>query len=200
VDRLAAPFCLCCGLPFDAQGPSHLCGGCLRRPPPYALARAPFLYGGALRDAIHRYKYDRQWTLARPLGRLLCDVLPDLDPRSFDLVIPVPLHPRRLAERGFDQAVPLARAVARCHRIRLSPRALLRTRPTAPQALLDGGARRRNVHDAFLVARPREINGLRVLLVDDVLTTGATASACARALLRAGAASVGVLTLARAAP
>jgi ComF family protein len=200
VDRLAAPFCLRCGVPFDAAGPSHCCGRCLRRPPPYTLARAPFLYGGALQDAIHRYKYEGHWTLARPLGQLLTGAILDLDPQSFDLVVPVPLHPRRLAERGFDQAVPLARAVARRHRLSLALRALRRTRPTTPQALLSGLARRRNVQNAFSVPRPREIEGLRVLLVDDVLTTGATAAACARALLAAGATAVGVLTLARAAP
>jgi ComF family protein len=197
LEPLLPPYCTRCGEPFGGEGPSHPCLRCLRKPPAFDLARAPFVYGGALREAIHRYKYGGAWDLGRHLAPLVAPGAPDLDPRGFDLVVPVPLHPRRLAERGFDQAVPLARAVARESDLPLRPRALRRLRATAPQAGLVGEARRANVRGAFAVARPSEVAGRRVLLLDDVVTTGATARACARALREAGARAVGVLSLAR---
>jgi ComF family protein len=112
-------------------------------------------------------------------------------------LVPVPLHPARHAERGFNQAELLAAPCATRWRLPTLARALVRVRPTLPQADLDAEARRANVRDAFEVGRPGEVRGRRVLLVDDVLTTGATAGAAARALRAAGAAEVGVLTLAR---
>jgi ComF family protein len=200
LEPLVPPFCTVCGEPFGGEGPSHPCLRCLRKPPPFDLLRAPYVYGGALREAIHRYKYGGAWDLGRHLAPLLARGGPGLDPRSFDVVVPVPLHPRRLAERGFDQAVPLARAVARESGLPLRPRALRRLRATAPQAALVGEARRANVRGAFAVSRPSEVAARRVLLVDDVVTTGATARACAAALREAGAKGVGVLSLARTGP
>jgi ComF family protein len=198
VEVVSPPYCTRCGEPFGGEGPRHPCERCLRRPPPFLFARAPFLYGGALREAIHRYKYQGAWELGRALASLFARGARELELGAFDLVAPVPLHPRRLAERGFDQTVPLARAVARAHRLPFGSRVLTRVRHTPPQALLSGEARRVNVRGAFAVPRPQRVLGLRVLLVDDLLTTGATAAECARALLAAGADQVAVVVLARA--
>jgi ComF family protein len=151
-------------------------------------------YEGVLRKLIHLYKYGRIRPLARPLGRLLDAALP-ADER-FDLVAPMPLHWLRQYSRGFNQSDLLARAVAHTRGIPLV-RAVRRRRSTRPQAGLSNTRRRANVAGAFVVRDPRRVRGLRVLLVDDVMTTGATAGACAAALKRAGAKSVALLALAR---
>ncbi|HMD70268.1 MAG TPA: ComF family protein [Bryobacteraceae bacterium] len=155
-------------------------------------------YEGVLRELIHLYKYGRVKTMARPLAGLLARALPRDE--CFDAVTPVPLHWRRLWSRGFNQAELLARAVARRSGIPMVP-ALRRMRSTAAQAGLSNSARRKNVAAAFRVRRTRgfarKLAGRRILLIDDVLTTGATAAACANALKRAGAARVALLTIAR---
>jgi ComF family protein len=155
------------------------------------------LYGGALAQALQRLKYRGRPDLAHPLGGLLrrSSVIGKL---TVDLIVPVPLHPRRLARRGFNQAALLARPVAERLTIPIDPWSLERIVDTAPQAELDGESRRRNVRDAFEVRRPRRVVGKRVLLIDDVATTGATLSACAAALRRAGAVDVQALVVARA--
>jgi len=161
------------------------------RPPPFVLASAPYLHGGALAEAIHRLKYDRREDLAPALGVLFeaCAA-----PRS-DCLAPIPLHPQRLRERGYDQARLLADAAAKRFRLPVAP-LLTRTRHTGQQVGRDRKARERNVRGAF--AASEHARGLRVCLIDDVMTTGATAAAAAEALLLAGAARVEVRTLARA--
>ncbi|MFN7919022.1 MAG: ComF family protein [Bryobacteraceae bacterium] len=152
-------------------------------------------YEGALRRLIHVFKYDGVTTLAEPLGRLLARALPrDIE---FDLVVPAPMHWRRRWSRGFNQAELLAREIGRRISVPVKP-ALRRGRNTPSQAGLTSAARRRNLAGAFRVSDPKKVAGKHVLLVDDVLTTGTTAAVCARALKRAGAARVTVLTLARA--
>ena len=155
-------------------------------------------YDGVLRQLIHLYKYGRMKSMARPLADLLVRALPR-DER-FDAVTPVPLHWRRLWSRGFNQSALLARSLARRSGIPMVP-ALRRTRSTAAQAGLSNSSRRKNVAAAFGVRRAggfaRKLAGRRILLIDDVLTTGATAAACANALKRAGAARVALLTIAR---
>ena len=187
--------CPLCGAPGDeALLPSlrpRRCGHCRLRPPPFAAAAAPYLLGGALAEAIHRLKYDKREDLGLSLGVLFeaCAV-----PKS-DCLCPIPLHPRRLRERGYDQARLLAGGAAK--RFRLPVESLLaRVRETGQQVGRDRAARERNVRGAFR-GFPRA-RGLRVCLIDDVLTTGATAAAAAEALLLAGAARVEVRTLARA--
>lgn len=167
------------------------CRSCRERAPPFALASAPWLHGGALAEAIHRLKYEGHSELARPLGVLFEASAP---PRC-DVLVPIPLHPRRLRNRGFDQARLLAEAMAARFGLRVAP-LLQKVRETGPQVGRDRLSRERNVRGAF-GADPR-ISGLRVCLVDDVLTTGATASAAAAACLAGGAARVEVRTLARA--
>ena len=151
-------------------------------------------YEDELRRLIHLFKYGRVQTLAKPLGRLLALALPRQ--QEFDLIVPMPLHWRKRWQRGFNQSALLASEISR--RVNLPVRnALRRIRPTAAQAGLTNAKRRLNVSGAFRARKRRALNGKRVLLVDDVMTTGATAASCARALKLAGARQVTLLTLAR---
>lgn len=151
-------------------------------------------YEDELRRLIHLFKYGRVQTLAKPLGRLLALALPRQ--QEFDLIVPMPLHWRKRWQRGFNQSALLASEISR--RVNLPVRnALRRIRPTAAQAGLTNAKRRLNVSGAFRARKRPALNGKRVLLVDDVMTTGATAASCARALKLAGARQVTLLTLAR---
>ena len=194
-ERIAPPWCRCCGAPLGIEG---LCGACRSRRPRFAYARAAVLYGDLVREAIHAFKFGGRRGLATPLGDLLAGLgLSALPGAAPDALVPVPLHPRRARERGYDQALLLARRLERAWGVAVVADALVRAVPTQPQTDLDAAARRRNVRDAFAVRRPELIAGRHVVLVDDVLTTGATAGECARVLARAGAAAVGVVTVAR---
>jgi ComF family protein len=194
---VAEHFCVACRTPFrnafplDAEGRCALCRGGLRG---FDAAYCFGAYEGTLRELIHLYKYGRIKPLARALGGLLATALP-LDER-FDAVVPVPLHWRRQWQRGFNQSELLARLVARRCGIPVR-NALRRVQATRVQAGLSNSARRDNVASAFRVRGSERLDGLRLLLVDDVLTTGSTATACARTLKRAGARRVAVLTIAR---
>jgi len=183
-DALVAPrvlFCAACAVAALRAG---------RQP---AGQHAVFEYGGAIATAIVRLKYAGRFDLAARFGPVMASVVA---PSRFDVVVPVPLHPSRLAERGFDQAALLAVPVARGLSLELASRAVVRTRATPRQASLDRAARTTNVDAAFRCARPGAVAGRRVLLVDDVRTTGATLAACASALLVSGAATVATLVLA----
>jgi ComF family protein len=189
------PGCPVCGVPLDesllpALRPRR-CVHCREKPPRFALATAPFLHGGALAEAIHRLKYERREDLVAPLGVLFegCAV-PDSD-----LLAPIPLHCSRLRERGYDQATLLAHAASKRFRLPVA-HVLRRTRPTGQQVGRDRAARARSLRGAFEATR--SLTGIRICLIDDVLTTGATASAAADAVLLAGAGRVEVRTLARA--
>ena len=184
--------CARCGLP----GPDSVCGACLAAPPAFESCSAGALFGGPLADAIRSFKYGDRPALARPLGTWLAGRV------AFSgrpLLVPIPLGRRRRLARGYDQAALLARAFARTARAAeaLSPRALARIRETQPQVGRDRAARLGNVRGAFR-ADPRRVRGREVLLLDDVVTTGATADSAAEACLRAGARSVRVVALARA--
>jgi ComF family protein len=177
------------------------CAPCaLTAEPGHEGSGGALVYAGAVAAAIVRMKYGARPDLARPLGDLLW--------RSFEaraapwrggVVVPVPLHPARLAERGFNQSALLARRVVRRLDARFAPRGLARTRDTPRQAALDRAARATNLAGAFRVPDPAVVREQRVLLVDDVATTGATLAACTLALLDAGAASVGRAVVAVAA-
>lgn len=151
-------------------------------------------FGGALADAIRRSKYHQRSDVARGLARWWMDEAQRELPASTALLVPVPLHPARLVERGFNQATLLARALAARQRRNIAPRALRRVRWTTPQAALGGAARRDNLNQAF-VAR-RSLRGARVCIVDDVVTTGATLRASAEACVRAGGQVVGAVVIA----
>jgi ComF family protein len=206
-----SPLCVQCGQPFESShGPDHTCGQCAKRPFYFSAARAAGLYEGALRTAIHQLKYQGCDALAKPLGRVLWQTLVQhWDPSQIDRVVPVPLHSRRLRQRGFNQACALLqewprlaeRQGAKVASDWIDRKVLRRLRPTPPQTGLLREQRATNMARAFEVhARRgyRPLQALRVLLVDDVMTTGTTADACAQTLLAAGAAEVRVLTLARA--
>jgi len=188
---IAPPRCAACDAPVDLR--AVFCAACAATLRP-GDARAAFVYGGAVATAITRFKYERRPDLARPLAHLLMRVTRAIDPP--DLVVPVPLHPSRLAERGYNQAALLARPVAADFGARFAPTALVRTRDTPHQAHLDRAARAANVDGAFGVRR--DVRARDVLVIDDVVTTGATVRACMRALLDAGAARVRAVAVAYA--
>ena len=173
-----------------------MCADCSGDPlPPYLDGlRAVAHYDDPLRKAIHALKYEQLTAAAESLGRLLCDYL-TLQPLAFDVIVPVPLHPERQAERGYNQSALLADVVAHERSARVDVRTLVRTRNTAPQVGLNESQRRSNLTGAF-ACRGR-LEQARVLLIDDVCTTGATMRECAAALHAAGALSIWGLTLAR---
>lgn len=195
-----SPLCLKCGMPFvSPEGPDHLCGGCLEKKNRFNMARAAGVYDGPLRTAIHRLKYNQKTALAAPMGGMLEQAYMDhYGPGCADLAVPVPLHKKRLRQRGFNQALVLVKHWGR-NNGQFPPveaRALARVRWTQTQAGLKAKERAKNIRGAFAVVRPDLVRGKNVLLVDDVFTTGATANECAKALLKAGAKKVDVLTLA----
>lgn len=201
VDFIAAPLCARCGVPFATDaGEQGECLPCLTTPPAYATARAVFRYEGASRRLITGYKYHDR-TLATPmfarwLARAGAEQL-----AVAEVVIPVPLHPLRLLRRRYNQSALLARELGKLADKQVLPAGLTRTRHTPQQTGLSREERQHNVQGAFTVP-PRhhpQIRGRAVVLVDDVLTTGATLDACARALQEAGATAVHVLVLARTA-
>ena len=189
--------CRCCAQIFTNSETTHLCGNCLRSPPNFTRVYANSLYEGTLRDALHRLKYRKKVSLARPLGLMLSNELSaQLDDFSPDLIIPVPLHTQRLKQRNFNQAREISRALSRELAIPVNSTRLVRHRHTAPQQGLSADARKNNLCNAFSVTAP--FNGLKVLLVDDVMTTGETVRACSRVLVAAGAMEVRVAVVCRA--
>lgn len=195
LERIREPVCRLCGLPLTIPG---LCGACRRRRPVFTYARAAARYGDVVREALHAFKFGGRRALAAPLGDLLAAPGPGALPESApDLLLPVPLHPRRRRERGFNQSLLLARRVGRAWSLPVRSDILRRTAATTPQTDLSAQARSANVRGAFALRRPELVAGRHVVLVDDILTTGATVGECARVLREAGAATVGVLTVAR---
>lgn len=192
------PACPLCAEPM--AGPHSLrCRRCVASPPPFAAVLAPFRYGGELATALRRLKYQNRPDVGRSLAPLIGPML-RAAAAECDVIIPLPLHRRRLAERGFNQSALLARYASHGVSTPLDQRSLRRIRATAPQSGLTGGARTTNVAGAFAVpARRRErIADRTILLVDDVMTTGATMRAAATALHQAGAAAVVGFCVARA--
>lgn len=198
--RVAPPLCPSCGRPFTAApGEDHLCEECILLHSPFSIARAWGRYEGVLLDAIHLFKYHGRISVGEALGRMMAKVPPtSLAIRSYSLVVPVPLHPKRLRERGFNQSLILARQIAKQHAIPLDFSALRRRSHTEAQVNLSGKERRANVRGAFAVTDRSKIKRHRILLVDDVYTTGSTVMECANVLMQNGAREVAVLTLARA--
>ena len=197
---IRSPLCPSCGIPFASpEGEDHLCGECLVTERPYAVARAVGYYEETLLTAIHLFKYRGRTGIGEVLGKIMADFAGGIwDMNVFSLILPVPLHRKRLRERGFNQAVILARELSKKFSIPLDFTALRRKVPTAPQVGLGREERSANVRGAFAVRKPERIADRRILLVDDVFTTGSTLAECAGVLMRAKAEAVAVLTLARA--
>ena len=200
---ITPPYCPCCGEPFRSPvaltySPDFRCGACRAEPPPFDHARAVGRYEGPLRQAIHQLKYRGKLRLARPLLALALEHFDVHFPGTvFDAIIPVPLHRERLMQREFNQATLFARGLARRLHAPAVERLLVRVRATRPQVDLSGRERRQNVRHAFAVTHAGALEGKRVLVVDDVFTTGATLGEIARTLKAAGARRVDVFALAR---
>ncbi len=183
--------CLHCAIPLPVAGS---CGACLQKPPAVRETHAAFVYGFPLDRLVPRFKFHSDLAAGRLLSDLMVEGLAELP--CPDALMPVPLHHDRLRQRGYDQALELAKPLARAFQVPLLSDALVRTRATAPQSELDAGARRRNLRRAFEVRAGAALPE-HVVLIDDVMTTGATLEAAAKTLLRAGVACVDAWVCAR---
>jgi ComF family protein len=199
LDLVRGPSCPTCGIPLSPEAPGgYECGSCLEGLYRFDRARSAGTYRGLLREVIHRFKYDGHISLARPLAQLLLPAARELRAlHEIDVVLPVPLHPRRLRERGFNQAALLARRIGGSLKIPVEYRALWRLRWTEPQIGLTSRERAENVRGAFGLTKKELVRDRTVLLVDDVFTTGETVDQCVRELKRGGAREVVVVTVAR---
>lgn len=194
------PFCTRCGMPFVSRNEkNHLCGLCMDQKRYFTTGRALGYYEGPLREAIHRWKYEGKIYLSPLFGEWMKRTLSqNWETDLFDLLVPVPLHPQRLRERGFNQALLLVRELSRRAGIAYRKQILEKRRQTVPQINLSGVEREKGVKGAFHLTDPEGVKGKVILLVDDVFTTGATVNECAKVLIAGGAQRVDVLTLAHA--
>jgi ComF family protein len=195
------PFFARCGRAYaHEQDFEHLCGDCISGARYYRRARSVGHYSGTLRNALHLFKYRLQRHLAKTLGGIMTGRLSSLaEEWRYDIIMPVPLHPRRLRTRGFNQALCLASALGRHLRVPLDRFNLKRLRWTTSQVGLTERERKLNVRNAFAVCRPEAVRDKFVLLIDDIYTSGSTVNECSRVLITAGTEAVDVLTLARVA-
>lgn len=201
---VASPLCTCCGRVFESRdGPDRVCGDCQKEAPPFTRARAAVIYEGPLVDdlkqrpvltAITRFKFSRQLAFLPVMQHWLKQPLCLELVAAADFLAPVPLHPKRIKNRGFNQSLLLAQAFPGTP---VAREALIRTRHTPPQVGLNPKERQDNVKGAFSVTDPARVKGKCVLLIDDLYTTGSTVKECARVLRKAGARRVEVLTVAR---
>lgn len=194
---LRLPVCRICGLELNSSGAkSDLCGDCLKSPPPFSFARSVVWYDEVVRELVLRLKFSSDTSVIPALLQLI-SAYDTTDFLASDWIIPVPLHNRRLRQRGLNQALILAGLVFPEDKERLRHDLLIRTKNTLPQTRLSGVARRKNLRGSFETVKPGELSGAVVCLVDDVYTTGTTAAECSLAILKSGAEEVRVLTLAR---
>ena len=194
---LTSAHCRCCAQPFPDTTSNHLFGNCLQRQPPFSIVHAVGIYQGSLKQAIHKLKYRNRLVLAKPLGQLLGkSIVAEGSGFAPDRIIPVPLHPRRLRQRGYNQALEVARPIAQQSGILLDTTLLQRTRNTPQQQGLTATERRSNLRNAFTLTSGAP--ALRILLIDDVMTTGETVRECSRTLLVSGIVEVQVAAVGRA--
>lgn len=199
IEPLQSPCCLSCGRPFASPhalqySPHHVCGTCRSDPPGFTRAWSLYPYTSPLQEAVRLFKYNKKVVLADALAALMNRGLETI---PADVIIPVPLSPARLRDREYNQSLLLADRLSRARHIPLSYENLVRIRDTAPQTELTRAVRLTNLRGAFAVQRPHDIAGKRVLIIDDVFTTGTTVNECAKTLRKAGASEVYVCTLAR---
>ena len=194
------PRCGRCAMPLEtASSVPQICGQCLKHPPDYQQLFAPYRYAVPCDYLVTRCKFSAKLNYAWLIGRLLAGCLTGDQTRGVDLILPVPLHPDRRRERGFNQAEIIARAIAAEHNVTLGQNHLHRARATPPQSGLGARQRRANVRGAFSLVRAGALSGKRVAVVDDVVTTASTVSEVTALLLKQGAASVVVWAFARVA-
>jgi competence protein ComFC len=193
------PFCRRCGLPFEGDITTAFeCANCRETELHFRFARSAAVARDPVLEAIHRYKYHRALWFEPFLASLLIrQAQPELARENWDWLVPIPLHPTKERQREFNQAERLARHLSAVTHLPVDSRLVCRQRPTRTQTLLSREERQANVRNAFGLRPRRQLNGERIVLVDDVFTTGATASACARTLRQAGAGEVCVWTVAR---
>jgi ComF family protein len=202
-----SPLCETCGFMFKGrEGEDHVCEACIRSKRPFGIARASGVYDNALMAVIHTFKYGEKVQLSHPLSViLLATFLKYWKHRSIDLIVPVPLNKKRFRKRGFNQAYLLIKDWATIIRrvdfpmqpMKINRHVLERIRATLPQTGLGRKDRMSNVKKAFALSMPEAVKDRRILIIDDVYTTGATVGECARVLLKGGAGEVDILTLAR---
>ncbi len=200
IEPITGPRCFRCDQPFVSSAaiswtPDHQCQHCLEQPPAFERAWTLFPYLPPFQDAICAFKYRGKSRLAHPLATLMIRAIPAVI--DADLIVPVPLHAGRLRDREFNQSLLLADLLGRYLNLPVVATALVRILATAPQTTLTRPERSRNLRRAFAVQNAGNLAGRRVLLIDDVFTTGTTVNQCAKTLLKAGASTVHVLTLAR---
>lgn len=187
-----APACPRCALPLPVAAPA--CGVCLQHPPPFSRLFAPWRYEAAIAQLVPRFKFHHDLAAGRVLAQLAAPLVADWDGcKGVTRIIPMPLHATRLGQRGYNQALELARCLAAPHALPVDGYSMRRSRATPAQTTLDAAARRRNLRGAFEAVPQAGI----VVLVDDVITTGATLDEAARVLLRAGAREVRAVAIAR---
>jgi ComF family protein len=199
VRYIKAPFCRRCGLPFEGAITSEFeCSNCQGQDWQFSCARSVVVARDKMLEVIHRYKYQRALWFEGFLGELLVTkAAPEISAGGWNWIVPVPLHPVKEREREFNQAERLARCLSKASGVPLNRRLLRRIEPTRTQTLLSRAERQANVRNAFSMRAGRQLNGERIVLIDDVFTTGATTGACARVLRAAGAGEVCVWTVAR---
>ncbi|MEN6621748.1 MAG: ComF family protein [Smithella sp.] len=192
-------FCPICGMPYLVNPAGrHVCGSCLENKPYYCQARAVAAFETVIMDTVHKFKYGRNISTGHALGSFMADfAFPDFDFSEFSLLIPVPLHVNRLRERGFNQSLLLANQIGRKYKLPVDFSLLKRSKSTLTQTGLNKAEREKNVKGAFTVVDGEKIKGKKIILIDDVFTTGATINECAKVLFKAGAQKTAVLTLSR---
>ena len=197
ITYLRLPLCRICGMELNSSSAGHdLCGDCLHTLPPFSLARSVVWYDEVVRQLVLQLKFGSDCAVIPALSQLIA-IYNTTEFLTADWIVPVPLHYRRLRQRGLNQALLLAGLIFPEHKKRLRHDLLIRTRNSLPQTRLSGPARRRNLRDSFATPKPGELANAVVCLVDDVYTTGTTAAECSRTLLESGAGEVRVLTFAR---
>ncbi len=199
VRRVSQPFCSQCGLPVPGLSlqQSGVCGRCLSSPPPYQKARYAVYYEGSLRDALISFKFHGALAISRALSHLLVEAFrKQFTSDEFDIIVPVPLHRKRLLHRGFNQAVILGAHLAADTGLPLERFALLKVKDTPPQVGLPRAQRVANLRNSFSIGDKGKIRGKKILIVDDVATTGSTLAEAAKTLMKGGAGMVGALALA----
>jgi ComF family protein len=195
---IKTPYCSCCGREFPGDGDNHLCGECLKSSWAFDKARSLFSYEDVIAELIHNLKYLGNMNGLQTIEWISrqSTLLQDFD--SIDIILPVPLHIKRLQQRGFNQSLILARRIFANDRKKIRFNLLTRQADTPYQTGLSGAERRKNLRNAFSIQNPSDIAGRNTLLVDDVFTTGSTVNECAKVLKAAGAKRVDVLTICRA--